>query len=69
MSPSEENRNELQRLRDRIANGEPIDWKQEMMLADFDDAIAEAVYTQQAIDRVKAADDDLERTIRGEANI
>ena len=66
MNPPENNLAELQRLRESVKSGEPVDWKREAELADFDDAIAEAKYTQDAIDRVNDADDELRRRLLGE---
>jgi hypothetical protein len=60
MSPLERNLGELQRLRAAIEKGEVINWKQEDDLAQIDDMIAEAYYTQEAIERTKEADRRLE---------
>lgn len=64
MSPMERNLAELQRLRGAIENGEPIDTKKEMELAEADDIIAEAQYTMDAVQRVKDADIRLETQIK-----
>ena len=55
---------ELMRLRGAIENGEPIDIRKEMALADADDAIADAVYTMDAVERVRQADNKLESQIQ-----
>ena len=57
MSPFEHNLRELQRLRTAVEAGDPIDSQKEIELAAYDEAIAEAVYTQDAIDRVNSSDD------------
>ena len=55
---------ELMRLRGAIENGEPIDIRKEMALADADDVIADAVYTMDAVERVRQADNTLESQIQ-----
>ena len=64
MSPMDRNLAELMRLRGAIENGEPIDIRKEMALADADDAIADAVYTMDAVERVRQADNKLESQIQ-----
>lgn len=49
-----------------IEAGQPIDVHKELELANVDDAIAEAQYTQDAIDRVNTADDQLETLTNGQ---
>lgn len=64
MSPMDRNLAELMRLRGAIENGEHIDVNKEMSLADADDVIADALYTMDAVDRVKDADTKLETQIK-----
>ena len=54
--PIERNTTELQRLRQAIEDGQPIDLAKELTLADYDDALAMEHYTREAIERTKQTD-------------